>query len=447
MIPSGVILADGEAPPDNPGVGDEQNLIRAESVIWVMPYGDSLLINEPAGDIFLDWDDVAPETASIPVTGILAFNTLCGTGGGVSGCMVNTEIVDPAEMSPAELIEILGLPVDVGASGYQNDCDAPGNNCEKEDGGVENGGTFFPTNDPTVVIIKAGQGQFIYVDNEIECDPAAMPYCVTWNEDGSITVVRNGSGPDRKEISNIQFWHTPYNPNPLPEPDNNCPDVLVAPGDVTVSGRKIAPTAAVVSGQDPQQTGVTVEWYVSVDPTIVTYETWELLGHEFIACVEGQSDDEDNPCGDGYHALTQEVWGCEEKHISYPEHISELNTVTTLSATSRDWITNDLATYYPGASLIHPDWYTQVPTQCGWAGDTCIITYTDNFKVRDPGTYELKLAGSTSGTMASPPRGFNETAGTLGVYLIENSGVGAPDHRMKTTKPSRSRAFHLSVYL
>jgi hypothetical protein len=409
---------------ENPGVVGQQEEIRAQSVQWVLPYGTQLFVTVDEEDvIYLDWESVDIYSTSAPVEGVLALNTLCGAGGVLQSCMAdNTNIVDPSQMTPAEL----GLPlVDVGAPGYQNDCDMSGNNCEKIDGGVKNGGTFTPTNSPTVVVIKAGPGQFFFVENMAPCNPATMAYCVTWNEDESITVVRNGSGPSRKEISNIQFWHTNYSPEPMPEPDNLCPNVNVAPGAISVSSSQIAPGFAVVSGQDPNRNGVTLEWFFSLDPTIVTYERWEVLNREWVACVEGAADNEaNNPCSPGWHAIYRENWGCAPHEIVYREEVSDLSALASLSLDSRVWITDELNAAYPGAHLIQPDWGLDAPEACGWVGNTCVISFTARFEMVDPGTYDVKMMGETSGTEATPPRSFDEVAGAVDVHLIDSSAIG-----------------------
>ncbi len=420
---SAAIDTEEETPPENPGVGESQNEIRSESVMWVLPYGDAYFVSVNEQDhIYLDWEGVDIASTNAPVEGVLTLNTLCGGGGGLGACMQdNTDIVDPSQMTPAEL----GLPiVDVGAPGYQNDCDQPGNDCQKVDGGVNNGGTFSPTNNPTVVVVKAGPGQFFYVENMAPCDPATMPYCVTWNADETITVVRNGSGPSRKEISNIQFWHTSYSPQPIPDPDNLCPDVYIAPGAITVSSSQVAPGFAVVAGQDPERNGVTLEWFFSLDPTVVTYETWEVVDREWVACVEGAAGGDDNDgCPDGWHALYHEHWGCVPHDIVYREEINDLSALASLSLDSRVWISEELNAAYPGAHLIYPDWGLDAPESCGWVGDSCMITFTARFEMRDPGTYDVKMMGETSGTQATPPRSFDEVAGAVDVYLMDSSAI------------------------
>lgn len=451
-IPTSFALAEGEDPPPDPGVGDEQDLILAQTVLWIIPYGSGLYINDEAGDIFLDWENVDVSSTGAPVEGLLAINTVCGIGVGIGGCG-DPIIVDPNDLTPEEL----GLPVDIGSEGYQNDCDNPEYDCEKEEDDVVDGGTFYPTNDANVVVIKAGTGEFFFIPFSPTCDPQSQPYCVAWNEDGSITVVRNSEYLDPKEISNIQFWHTNYQAQPLPEPDNNCPDVWVEPGAITIGGSQISPDFAVIVGQDPDQTGVTLEWNINIAPTVVTYETWEIVNYNVLECVEyepyayqyahqyayqylqevgydyywahGGAQNaygcENHNCGCEveWYPVVEEVWGCVPQEIVYPEGINELIAAANLSLNSRAWVEGELAVAYPGAYLIHPDWGLEVPAECVWVGGVCTLSVTETLAVTDPGWYDIKLLGTTAGTLATPPRSFNDVAGTFGVFMLENSAL------------------------
>ena len=181
-----------------------------------------------------------------------------------------------------------------------------------------------------------------------------------------------------------------------------------------------------VTGQDQESTGVTIEWFFQLDPTIVTYETWGVLGREFIACVEGASQNPDqDPCQAGWHAVYLEIRGCEPHTITYREEVSDLSALATLSLDSRVWITDELSSVYRGAHLIQPDWGLESPEACGWVGDSCVITFTARFEMRDPGTYDIKMTGATSGTEATPPRSFDEVAGYVDVYLLDSSMTGS----------------------
>ena len=130
----------------------------------------------------------------------------------ISDPLLSALFVLPVSVGPTdESPEDLGLPEDENAAGFQDDCDQPENDCEKEEGDdlgdvneVDEGETFEQEAD--VVVIKAGTQQFFFSPDGPECDPDEDPYCVIWNEDGTITVVRNEESRDVKDISNIQFW-------------------------------------------------------------------------------------------------------------------------------------------------------------------------------------------------------------------------------------------------
>jgi hypothetical protein len=131
--------------------------------------------------------------------------------GGEEGPEV-VEIASVGTGPTSDTPEQLGLPEDVGAPGYQNDCDLPDNSCEKEEGSglgdvneVGEGETFVKQ--ANVVVIKAGNQEFFYKPDGPSCDSLSDPYCVFWGA-SSVTVVRNLADSDNKDISNIQFWLT-----------------------------------------------------------------------------------------------------------------------------------------------------------------------------------------------------------------------------------------------
>ncbi len=454
------VFADGEGGeilPD-PGVGTAQDGTKANVVQWVLPYGFGYYIDDEGGDIDLDWNSVDFENTTAPVEGIIAVtgsgsdtNQECGNGAGFGGCQSQQQgnnLYFPEDLTP----EMLNFPADTGASGYQNDCSKSGNDCQKEDGGVENGGTFWPTNDPDVVVIKAGREEYFFIQYNMACVPETMAYCVTWNGNGSITVVRIGEGPNRKEISNIQFWHTDHDLVP-PEldPSGNCADVWVSPGVITVSAEQISPNTAVVVGQDPSEEGVTLEWHLRIDPTIVNYQKWEVVDQVVVACVEddtcgvcnrnrnGNGHDDEWPnggeqnrygcghnncgCPDGWHPVVEDVYGCQDYYRAYSEGVDDLAPGASLSINSRAWIQGELSAAYPGADLINPDWAFSTPPDCIWDGDSCTMDFSLVIPVTDPGWYDIKLEGLTGGTQISPPRSFEVVAGEFGVYMIDTSLV------------------------
>jgi len=214
----------------------------------------------------------------------------------------------------------------------------------------------------------------------------------------------------------------------------DCGGAWVIPGTISANGRQVAPTNAVVVGQDPVDNGVTVEWTVVIEPTTIVYEDWQLIGHRHVACVEGNLDlngngniydPGDEPCPHGWHEIIQHVWGCVEEYEYFREGIGELSAELSLQAASRNWIQGELAVAYPGATLLNPDWsYSQMP-DCTWNGDVCFWQYTTNIPVTDPGWYDIKVTGATAGTHVYNPRGFEIIGGEMGVYLLDNSLNGA----------------------
>ena len=98
-----------------------------------------------------------------------------------------------------------------------------------------------------------------------------------------------------------------------------------------------------------------------------------------------------------------------------------VRSIASLSLDSRVWISDELAAVFPGATVKNPDWGLEAPTQCVWSGDICSISFTGNFDLTDPGTYEIRLQGQTTGTLATPAREFDDKAGEFGVYFIDGS--------------------------
>jgi hypothetical protein len=85
------------------------------------------------------------------------------------------------------------------------ECSQNSNLCKGVDGaGIENGTTITGVPNATIVVIKAGTNLYFFTPTGPDCTQTS--YCVTWNDDGSVTVVRHGDGPDVKEISGITVW-------------------------------------------------------------------------------------------------------------------------------------------------------------------------------------------------------------------------------------------------
>lgn len=230
----------------------------------------------------------------------------------------------------------------------------------------------------------------------------------------------------------------PNNPPVIPTPPPvTCDPPSVTPGDVTVTASKVAPTYALVVGQDPEKRGVDLQFTVSVAPTIYTYEElvitgWSkrcvhstTTGHEGCPGPESQYEDGWFPGAVGnteYYVDNVEEWECVENTIEVPECFDVINIKASLAQSSRDWITGELASYYTGATLRHPDWTW--PGDVGLAtmqGSTCVWTYTvTGVQTVDPGWYNLAASGRTAGNFVSDPRPFKfDNAGLFDVYLKE----------------------------
>jgi hypothetical protein len=111
------------------------------------------------------------------------------------------------------------------------------------------------------------------------------------------------------------------------------------------------------------------------------------------------------------------------KEKSYKEGIDDLVAGASLKMESREWITGELASAYPGTTLQHPDWGITTPPACVWNDQVCNMNFTLSIPVVDPGWYDIKLEGLTEGTKASPARSFEVVAGQFGVYLMDNTAM------------------------
>ncbi len=317
-----------DAPPD-PGVSSGQDTTKTETIKWVLPHGDTFIVEGDSGDIVLDWENLNITDSREPGNGSVIF---IGIGGAVD--------------------ESTSDGTSCGEGSGRGNCNSNGEGI----GGTDSGG------------------------------------------------------------------------NPLHS--DSCGGVWVAPGKITATAQQIAPNFAVIVGQDPDENGVTVEYHISIAPTVVSYEKWTIIGHRKVACVEddkgsngnGPKDPEDD-CPKGWHQVVEHIWACSLKEKVYKEGVDELLAGASLKLESRNWITNELAIAYPGATLQHPDWGFATQPNCTWNGDLCTWDFTATIPVVDPGWYDIKLEGLTEGTKASPARSFEVVAGQFGVYLMDNTAL------------------------
>jgi hypothetical protein len=206
-----------------------------------------------------------------------------------------------------------------------------------------------------------------------------------------------------------------------------CGNVWVTPGVISMSSKVSGPSFPVVIGQDPGDEGISIEYTVVIDPTIVRYGKWQIIGHHFSACVQGNSSsgDEDYSdeysCPNGWHPIIEHIWGCSVREKSYREDFSSLQAGISLTAVSRTWILGELAMAYPNANLIQPSIFYNVSDNCQWMEDACVLNFTFNYQAADPGYYDMIVQGLSSGTNASPPRSFEIKSGKAGVFFIDST--------------------------
>jgi hypothetical protein len=212
-------------------------------------------------------------------------------------------------------------------------------------------------------------------------------------------------------------------------PNSYCGDVTVTPGIISLSTKKNTPAFPVVVGQDPNDEGVTIEYTIALQPTVVTYEKWQMIGHRFITCSENTETDDPNnygleyTCPNGWHPIIEHFWGCSIKEKYYKEDFNNLDAGISLTSGSRNWILGELAHAFPNARLMNPNWSYGVNSGCVWQGEVCVMNFALNFQVTDPGYYDIVIQGTTTGSKASPPRSFEINSGQVGVFLVDATGI------------------------
>lgn len=317
------------APPD-PGVSSGQDNTKSETIKWVLPYGDTFMINDAEVNIVMDWENIIVTDTRQPGNGSAIF---IGIGGNI----------------------------DYGDDSYQLDTCGSGNgrgNCN--DNGNGNGG--------------------------------------------------NGGGPIHGD---------------------SCGGVWVTPGIISATAEQIAPNFAVITGQDPAENGVTLEYHISISPTVINYEKWTIVGTRKVACVEDDkgngngstNKDPSDECPKGWHQVVEHIWACSAKEKVYKEGIDDLVIGASLQLESRSWIEVELAAAYPGAKLLHPDWGFTTTPNCTWVGEVCTFNTTLTIPIADPGWYDIKLEGLTEGTKATPARSFEVVGGQFGVYMLDTTAL------------------------
>jgi hypothetical protein len=186
---------------------------------------------------------------------------------------------------------------------------------------------------------------------------------------------------------------TPLPPTATPPPPTKCPGSSVKLGAISASASKLDPPYPLVVGQDPGKRGVDVAFSASVAPTIYTYYTPVPIYEERCKTVLGVQKCSNVVTG----------YSCQVHTKSYPECIASASSSMSLSKDSRDWILNELSIRYPEAYLHHPNF--------SFSGGGCKYSASKNHvQVADPGNWNMKISGNTSGTPVSGPRSFSRSS-------------------------------------
>jgi hypothetical protein len=214
-----------------------------------------------------------------------------------------------------------------------------------------------------------------------------------------------------------------------PPPTSNCSAPTVAKGRILVSAGKTAPNYPLVVGQDEERRGADAWWEVRVEPTIYTWWTEEPVYETY--CAGWHTGDPARDCkttpsmwyNDGVTKTRQNGYTCESHTQVYPEALRWATPSARLSETSRGWILNTLSINYPGAYLHRPDFsWAGNPGAGSLQGNTYVWPFSQTrIQFADPGYFTLAVAGSTTGTPVSDPRGFNLGGGQLDVWLRETT--------------------------
>jgi hypothetical protein len=206
-----------------------------------------------------------------------------------------------------------------------------------------------------------------------------------------------------------------------------CGAPSVTQGRISGTAVKTAPNYAIVTGQDPEKRGVDLQFTLTIEPTIFRYYTLEERKEVNKRCIapNGSLAELPPPIKDNckapnrYVEEEEEVEYCVLHEQTFCEQARVLASAS-LKKSSRDWILNDLAQWYPGATLIRPDWNWRYGASQGCdASNTFRWTLVqEKVQIRDPGFYAMTLSGITSGTPVSQSRSFQIPAGEFDAYLM-----------------------------
>jgi len=208
---------------------------------------------------------------------------------------------------------------------------------------------------------------------------------------------------------------------PTPPLPPSCSTPIVQTGAITVTARKLAPLNPIVVGQDTERRGADVTWEVRVEPTSYTFGVQVPVMGTVCASWNGQGSSDCQTSDHKAGMLEQIVvrYDCVQHTQLFPESLNWVTASASLSQASRDWILNILSIHYPEAYLHHPSLsFPGNPSAGSFQDNTYVWTLTQNYiQIADPGYFNLVVAGSTTGTPVSSPRGFSRTGGQFGVYI------------------------------
>lgn len=191
----------------------------------------------------------------------------------------------------------------------------------------------------------------------------------------------------------------------------SCSHYAIIPGNISAIARHLVPPHPVVVGQDDQKRGADLWWELNIAPTI---EEWE----ELVVTGYGK---QCNPFN-SYDCVIYEEYGCELHRNYYCERVGQARATATLSAASTKWILEDLSYKYPGANLKNPGFAFSEGAIGACHGNTFVWTITkEKVQVADPGNWDLRVIGVTSGTPVSGARNFNVAGGSFPAYLIDTT--------------------------
>lgn len=188
----------------------------------------------------------------------------------------------------------------------------------------------------------------------------------------------------------------------------SCPAPSVRVGAITAGGQKTSPNYPLVVGQDPAKTGVDLSFHASVAATIYTFYTQEPI----VECKGGPNGKGEYNCGGGTGHKAVTGYRCVKHTQSYKECIASASGSIMLSDSSRKWILNVLSIHFPRA-YIHRPYFNFGGSGCSWSATGKRV------QIDDPGTWNISVAGHTSGTPVSAPRGFSRGGSPFQVALKE----------------------------